>query len=125
MEQVNTADSRAVACVKIGVRDQDYFIPIDEIEGVRMNPRLVRVPEAPDGVIGLFLGEKGPVPYICLGDSDMCEDEAGWHCGIEIKNADGQILGILCTRIEENVEAPPELLAQQAALWREWNSDQA
>lgn len=116
MEQSNGAGRGGVVCVKIGIGEQDYFIPMDEIHSVRINPELVRVPEAPDQIIGLYLGDRGPIPYMGLEKSEPLIREAGWRCGIEIKNTDGQVLGILCTRIEEDVEVAPEILEEQTAL---------
>ena len=116
MEQKNAASSGAVVCVKIGMGDRDYFMPMDKIEGVCINPELVRVPEAPDFIVGLSLEDRGPVPYIGLEDGGLCENETGWKCGVKIKNADGSVLGILCTRIEEDVEVAPEVLEEQVPL---------
>lgn len=60
MEQSNNAERHgSVVCLKIKMGEQAYYIPVDKIENVRINPELVRVPEAPDGIAGLLLGDRG------------------------------------------------------------------
>lgn len=125
MEQLNTGEYRSVACLKIGMGEREHYIPINKIENVRINPELVSVPEAPEGIIGIALGNGGPVPYIALDERQSGGDRADWKCGVEIRNTDDQILGILCTRVEEDVEVAPEVLKEQEALWGEWSVDQA
>lgn len=116
MEHANTAGHGYVVCIKIGMGEQEFFIPIDDLAGVRINPELVKVPDAPGRIVGLSMGKEGPVPYISLESTSLQENEAGWQCGVEIKSKGGQRLGILCTRIEEDVEVEPEILKEQAAL---------
>lgn len=117
MQQENITGHRDVVCIKIGAGEKAFFIPMDKIEGVCMNPELVKIPEAPDRIIGLYLGEKGPIPYISLEAGSRLKGEDSWRCGVEIINTDGQKLGILCARIEEEVEISSEILEEQAALW--------
>lgn len=106
-----------MVCLKVRMGEQAYFIPIDKIENVRINPELVKVPEAPEGIAGLLLGDRGPVPYIVLKESQSGESKPDWKCGVEIKNGDGSLSGILCTDVEENIAVAPEVLTEQAALW--------
>lgn len=119
MEQSNNTERQGtVVCLKIKMGEQAYYIPIDKIENVRINPELVKVPEAPDGIAGLLLGDRGHVPYIVVEECQSGENKPDWKCGVEIKNGNDSLLGILCTDVEENIAVAPEVLAEQAALWR-------
>lgn len=107
MEEKKKIDaSETVACIKIRMNEQDYYIPADRIESVTAEPEVVKVPGAQESIAGITLYKNRVVPYIYAGDGKRKGAEQTAACGMIVKMNDGTLAGFCVESVSERIYVP-------------------
>lgn len=108
-------NSQEKTYVKIYVKGKPYDILVDRIKLVTADPMIVRVPDAPEGIIGISLYEGTVVPYLDLsGEEPRGQDRpATSQIGVLASLDDGRLIGVIVDRVSKQVRLADETLGKQ------------
>ena len=114
---MENSSMKNVLCIKVCGGESSLLFPMERIEAVLMSPVIVKVPEAPEGLIGLSPYRKCIVPYFRMSEEPAGQETADGirrdvRCGILLRSENG-LIGIGADEIAGETEISADKLKKQ------------
>lgn len=95
-------EAQELSYVKIYAGGKDYYILVDRIKLVALDPVIVPVPDAPEGIIGISIYKDTIVPYLDLHTEETYEQRRA-QIAVIVSLDDKSLIGVLADRVSEQV----------------------
>ncbi|MGI6069009.1 MAG: chemotaxis protein CheW [Blautia sp.] len=124
MEKMDQTGQDGIECLKVVHRNRNYYIPLCYMERILMEPVVVPVPEADEGIMGISMLDGQMIPYLMLESREPLSVDESIACGVILKtDTDGRFgIGVdeikeVCRLSLEEIEGQISDMTQR--LWKE------